>query len=206
MADKTFAERLAALEAIEAGQAEQADSELPPALDSLSDDDAVWYTIEAWRCSAMKDGLYNAGTTAIQFHCGALRSSIAHYDAWVAFYNALGQRVNTLIQTSGQPFIPLAGWEVEDAIALIDAGRCDAVPLWPAAHPDAPSAHYALRLDRGYARSVDVDDEDTIKVVNQAKWLLGRQLGYPDSGARAWEMMTVGEWRAWLAAMIEAVP
>jgi len=202
--DKTFAERLAALEAIEAGHVEQAASELPPALESLSDDVAVWCTIEAWRCSAMKDGLYNAGTTAIQFHCGALRSSIAHYDAWVAFYNALGQRVNALIQASGQPFIPLAGWEVEDAIALIDAGRCDAVPLWPSAHPSHPGAHYALRLDRGFARSVD--DEDTIKAVNQAKRLLSRQLGYPDSGAQAWEMLTVGEWRAWLAALIEAVP
>jgi hypothetical protein len=204
--DKTFAERLAALEAL-VEQAEEAElAKRPPALETLSDDDAIWWAVCAWRAGAMNDGLYNVGATKILFHSAALRSSIPFYDEWTAFYNALGARVNAMIAASGEPFVPLYGWEIDDAIALIDSGRVDVVPLHPAAHPLMPSSFYSLRLDRGFTKASTNEEYDTIRSVYKAKYLLGRQLAYPDAGDKAWEMMTLAEWRAWLVSLLSDTP
>lgn len=193
MASKTIAERLAMLEALEAERAQADAEQRPPELASLSDAEAIWLTICSWRAGAMGEGLYHPGARSVCFHARTLRSSTPHYDAWFAFYNGLGQRVNALIVASCRPFVALAPWEIAEALAEIDGGSAQVVPLFR--HPSNPA------LDTG--RRLQLADAELTRAIERATWLLDRQLGYADFGPQARELRTLDEWRAWLASLVE---
>ena len=198
---KSFRQRMAELERLEAiAEAERqakAGADIPD-IDAMSDDEVLWAAILGMRQGNPRPSGYpdwvvqRQHIKLVPYGCVDPRRT--------AFVVALAHRAQPLIDAAPFPFIPLAGWEVADAIALIDSGRVDVVPSWPAAVEGLRGGHYNLRVDLGYHTEENDEDEDTIAAVNYAVKLWAQQLGYPRVGA--WEMTELDQYRAWLAGLL----
>jgi hypothetical protein len=193
---RSFGQRLEALERLEAeAAAARGSDEGPPDVDTMDDIDVLMWTIDGMRSYCLLDGRGGLSRQIV------VRANRIRTDRWQKFYDALAPRAQQHIDASPYPFIPLFADEIEQAIALIDAGRCDAPPSWvSAADPWSRGSFYHLRLDGNTGG--DAEGEAIVKAVNYAVALWAWQLGHPQMGA--WEMTTAAEYRAWLVALQEA--
>jgi hypothetical protein len=195
--NKSFKHRLDALEALEAAaereRQQQASTDIPD-LDVMDEATLTWAATLGLRNYCMRLEL-SAPLGPVQIVAQPMRTAV-----WQRFYDDLAIRMQPLIDSCPKPLMLIAAWEVADAIDLIDAGRVDTVPLWPAAAVPDGGSHWSLRVDANTGS--DEVAIDTIKAVNWTYDLYSRQCYHPQPRNFRSEFTTLDQWRAWLAGML----
>lgn len=204
---KSFANRMAALEALEQQAEVQAliDNEVPgvATVEAMEDDEALWNAVLAMRRYSLH----------VDLRFSRLALSLSHYrdDRWLAFFEALIDRVQPLLDAMEKPIIFLFPWEIAHAIRAIDAGLCSL------SHGGYDNSR-GMRVDCDYRLNMRFDylsgaaDEaqreayrevqQTCDAVVRAVDLANRQLHYPQPRDFSKpEMTTLAEWRAWLVSV-----
>lgn len=202
---KSFAARLAALEALDQ-QAEVQSIDGPPDVALMDDDEVLWQATLAIRHHALRVHPRSA--------LGPIWLGLSHYkdSRWAAFYAAVSARATPLLEPMPKPIVFLAPWEIEHAIASIDAGVCSLSHSGYCNSRGVPVAcNYRLGVRWDYLSDADGDEraalrdvQDTCDAVDWAQKLVNRQRYYPwERDFSKPEMTTLAEWRAWLAGVGE---
>jgi hypothetical protein len=208
MRAKSFAARMAALEALEAERQQQPANGLPD-LATWDDSMVLWNAILCMRHGRLCDGRglkATCETRVVTVYATAFGGPLY---PWLC---ELAERAQPLIDAHPRPFIPLASWEVDEAINLIDADKIFAKPMFQGQWSHELRAfvggsHYSL-WDRGIDRGSDA--HACACAVSYAVRLWGWQQGYPVDahpfeGNNDWEMTTTQAWRDWLVRVQEGV-
>lgn len=193
---RSFKQRMAELERLE-GEADQGRQLLIdhgiPDLATMSDDEVLWEAIVQNRLHPwhLRIELWPGGqptfapATRLNGH-GQVEGPLCAACCWERFYADLAVRAQPLLDACPRPVILLASWEIEDAIALIDAGR--------------------VAMNRTSLQLVGEDEDAalTITAVNGAHSLVERQIYYPQPGSFGKsDLTTIEAWRAWLVGLLE---
>jgi hypothetical protein len=190
---KSFKARLEALEALEAeaerGRQQIEDADIPD-LAAMSDATVLWEAVLGMR-RGNPGYSYSGVINLYPYGCTDPR--------WNSYVAALAGRAQPLIDACPRPFIALAGWEVEHALTLIDAGAGELV--FESA-PSRPDIYYWYRLGLVEAARDDGECVDTIHAVNFAVKLWSLQM-LPDKGPTI-PLETLEAWREWLDALRRA--
>lgn len=186
---KSFASRLAALEQQEQQEQEQEAAHADvPNVALLRDDEVAFYaTIGMRDCNLTVELSAPLGPVRLA------RRTWGTSDAWHQFWTALVPRANALLDGLERPIVFLADWEIDDAIAAIDAGRCIVSHHYRMIDGTYTPSSHALFDSRfeGYELRV------TLHAVTHAAYLEAQQRRYPERVMDV-GMTTLTEWRAWL--------